>query len=257
VSFVDAEKHYRELLSFFKNLVWVAGGLFVIAGGLFYSNLRDIRKDAKDEAIRVATDESRDAVKKAFEEEHVKKLVEDVAKEKISAVTDEMVAQKVNAIADNVVEQHLTSKIQPIEESIVLIGRVSELETRIHGGSRVSLIDLMGIARDAHDKYVREFAQATLNTTTKNYEDFWADSVKQTGTNSAQGLLSGRWAKPGQPQPTGTPLANVVYAIRNNDDLNVVTLAFLSFRELTGEKVKMFDFSAVNSWCDKHQGQCK
>ncbi len=61
----------------------------------------------------------------------------------------------------------------------------------------------------------------------------------------------------GQPSLTGPPLANVVYTIRNNDDLNAVTLAFLSFRELTGDNVKMFDFSAVNSWCDKHQAQCK
>ncbi len=96
-----------------------------------------------------------------------------------------------------------------------------------------------------------------MTGTAKNYEDYWTDIVKQTGTNSALGQLSAHWVKPGQPQPTGPELPNVVGVIKSNDDLNAVALAFLSFRELTGEKVKMFDFANVNSWCVKNPGKCK
>jgi hypothetical protein len=91
VSFSDAETHYTILLAYFKDLVrWTGAalGLILAAGSLlFYSNLKDVRQDAMEQAQRVATEESREAVKKAFDEEHVKRLVEDVAKEKITAVT--------------------------------------------------------------------------------------------------------------------------------------------------------------------------
>lgn len=232
--------------------------MFVIAGGLFYKDLNDARADAKDQAARIATEASRDAVKKAFEEEHVKKLVEDVAKEKISAVTDQMVAEKVGPIADKMIEQRLTSKLQPIEESIVQIGRVSECEARIHLGYRSSLFELMSIVHDARDHYVREFAKATLTSTTKNYEDFWITSVKDAGTNSAVGLFSDHLVKPGKPLTrSAASLVTVVDAIDHDDDLNTVTLAFLCFRELTGEQVKMFDFDAVKVWCGNHKNRCQ
>lgn len=261
----NAEAHYENLLAYFKHLLWLTGGalgVVVLVGGyLFHSNLQDSLRDAgenaKREATRVATEESREAVKKAFDEEHVKQLVEDVAKEKINTVTDTMIGEKVGPIADKMIERQLASKLQPIEQSIVLIGRISECEARIHLGYRSSLFELMDIVHGAHDPYVREFAKTTLASTTKGYEDFWTDSVKQTGTNSALGLLSARWAKPGQPQPTGPLLANVVNVINKNDDLNTVTLAFLSFRELTREQVKMFDFAAVKSWCAKNQQKCQ
>lgn len=94
--------------------MWLTGialGIVVVVGGyLFHSNLQDNLRDVKDNASRTAIDESRDAVRKAFDEEHVKKLVEDIAKEKIGAVTDQMVADKVNAIADKMIQERLASK---------------------------------------------------------------------------------------------------------------------------------------------------
>jgi hypothetical protein len=118
----DAEDHYTSLLAYFKHLVWLTGGalgvVILVAGYLFHSNLQDslriVRQDAKGEATRVATEESEKAVKTAFDEKNVKELIEKVAKEKVGAVTD------------TIIERQLTSKLQPIEQRIVLIGRISE-----------------------------------------------------------------------------------------------------------------------------------
>lgn len=78
--------------------MWLTGGalgIVVLVGGyLFHSNLQDSLREAsenaKREATRVATEESKRAVATAFDEKNVKELVEKVAKEKVNAVTDKM-----------------------------------------------------------------------------------------------------------------------------------------------------------------------
>lgn len=226
----------------------------MIAGGLFYSNLRDIRKDAKDEATRVATDESRDAVKRAFEEEHVKKLVEDVAKEKISAVTDDMVAQKVNSIADKVIEQRLSSKLQPIEQRIVLMTRISDCETRIKFDSRDGYVELVNIVTTTHDADVAQFGKKVLDSIVKSYDAAWVFELKQSKQppfDFLKAMMTGNGKQP----PAN--LSDVVRIIGNEQSLSLVALAFDAFRDMTGEKVKMFDFVTVKSWCSKNPGKCQ
>lgn len=261
----DAEAHYVNLLAYFKHLVWLTGAaltIVVIVGGYFFhsnlqDSLRDVRENAKSEAIRVATEESREAVGKAFEEEHVRKLVEEVAKGKIAAVTDQMIGEKVGPIADKTIEQRLTSKLQPIEENIVLIGKISEDEARIHMGSRSALVEVTGIAHNTRDVHVREFAESTLTATAKAYEEFWQNDIKRIAPSTALSQLDIgiKMSAPGAGQTKGLP--DVVAAINQNQDLNIVAVAFLAFTELTGEHLKMFDFEAVQSWCAKHQGKCQ
>ena len=259
----DAEAHYRELVAFFKHLVWLTGGalgvVILVGGYLFHSNLQDALREAgenaKGEANRVAREESQKAVKTAFDEEHVRGLVEQVAKEKVNAVTDKMVEEKVGSIADKVIEQRLTSKLQPIEQRIVLIGRISECEARIHTGFRSALDELVGIRNRASDPQVQQFAESTLVTTAKGYEDYWLANVQRLPPNKAIDLLKGNVVPAIQPPPS--TLRDMVGLINKNNDLNTVALAFLAFRDLSGEHVKMFDMGAVNSWCTKNQPKCQ
>jgi hypothetical protein len=138
-SFGDAELHYRELVAYFKHLVWLTGGalglVILVAGYLFHSNLqdslRDVRQDARGEATRVATEEAEKGVKTVLSGTNMSELVQRVAREGVAeAVTGEMVDAKVGPIADRMIEQRVTSTLQPIEQRLVLVGRVAECEAR-------------------------------------------------------------------------------------------------------------------------------
>jgi hypothetical protein len=52
-------------------------------------------------------------------------------------------------------------------------------------------------------------------------------------------------------------LHDVVQIIDQNSDLNNVAVAFIAFRQLSGENVKMFDLAAVTSWCSRNKPKCE
>jgi hypothetical protein len=258
-----AKSHYCELLQYFKHLVWLTGGavalVVAVAGVLLYSNMRDVRQDAREQATHVATAEAERGVKQAFDEKNVNELVQKVAREKINAVTDNMIEQKVSPIVDRVIEQQLSSKLQPIQQRILLIGRISECEARIHLAYRSALEELTTIMNETHDADARQFAHSTLITTSQGYDTFWQPVVDQQTNMSPFDKVRLQVEKPGLPQvEVVKDLGGVVRVINKNQDLNAVAIATIVFRGLTGNKdLKMFDFKAVNAWCASHEPQCK
>ena len=238
----DSETHFKNLLDYFKHLVWLTTGavgiIVAVASYFLFSNLRDVRQDAKEQATRVATDEAKTAVKNAFDEKNINDLILKAAKEKVGTVSDK------------IIEEQLNSKLRPIEDRMVLIGRISEGEARIHMGSRSALVEIINIVNTTHDSATLNFARSTLVTTSEGYDAFWqADRKRFQG--KPLDYLAMHIA--GRPQN----LHDVVAAIEIDQDLNAVAVGFIVFREITGEMVKMFDFAAVKSWCTKNQDRCR
>src|SRR5271170_6408703 len=97
----DGQSEYDHLLSYFKHLVWLTGGALSVvvaaAGILFYSNLRDVREDAKQEATRVAARAANDSVRDAFNEKNVNDMILSAANEKVGRVTDKMIEQQLTS----------------------------------------------------------------------------------------------------------------------------------------------------------------
>jgi hypothetical protein len=251
-------------LLIFKHLVWLTGGalgvVILVAGYLFHSNLqdslRDVRQDAKGEATRVATEEAEKGVKAVLSGTNMNELVQRVAREGVAeAVTGQMVEEKVGPIADKMIEQRLASRLRPIEQRIMLVGRIAECGARIHMGFRPGLDELIGILNDARDSQTRQLAESTLVTTAKAYEDYMLADVQRLAPNKAFDLLKMGAVRPIQPPPS--TLRDVVGLINKHEDLNVVAMAFLAFRDMTSERVRMFDFAAVKSWCAGHQPKCE
>jgi len=249
-----AKSHYGELLQYFKHLVWLTGGaltIIVLVGGfIFRSNLQDTLRDIKQNATDVATNEAKNRVNDAFEEKNIKAQIAEAAKDKIGKITDKMI------------EQQLNSKLQPIQQRILLIGRISECEARIHRGNRPSLEELARIMNETNDSDVRQFARSTLNIVSDGYETFHQNAVKLLSQQGAKPLdiLQRELNHPFGPQAGVNPsnLAGVVRVIREDQELDDVAIAIITFREMTGEKnIKMFDFKAVNAWCASHEPQCK
>jgi hypothetical protein len=249
LSFVDAEVHYRELIAFFKHLVWITGvalGLIVLVGGyIFRSNLQDTLHDAEQKATKTVSDTVDTRVNQAFEDKNINARIEAAAKDKIGTITDRMI------------EQQLTSKLQPIEQRILLIGRISECEARIHAGFRSAWEELVGIAGSTRDPTALQFAKSTLVSTSEGYDTYWQAEMKpHVGMKPLDFLKMQQFQARGPGERQASNLRDVVQVIHDDQNLNLVAIAFIAFRDLSGEKVKMFDFAAVKSWCAKNQPKC-
>lgn len=269
---LGAEAEYKSLLSLFKNLVWISGiglsiitvaatALVAIGSYFFWANLRDVRQDAKEQAAHIATAEAERGVKQAFDEKNINELVQKVAREKINAVTDIMLEQKIGPVADKMIEQHLTSQLQPIQQRILLIGRISECEARIHRGDRTSLEELTTIMDTTRDSDVRQFARSTLTIVTDAYESAYQNDLKilRTQVPKPLDILQTRIHTAGSPASvTLSSIGDAARMVRDDRDLDNVAIATIIFRDMTGDKnIKMFDFKAVSAWCASHEPKCK
>ena len=240
---------YDHLLSYFKYLITLTtlalGVLIAFGAYLFYSNMHEVREEARQEATRVATAEAKASVTQAFEEKNINALILAAAQQKVGTITDKLI------------EQQLTSKLSPIENRILLIGRISESEARMRLAFRSGLDEIKEDIRTTSDPDVVRFGRSTLATTTADYETRSQDSMKRSGLKGVQFLQAYAVSQQKAQQAVPSSIHDVVQIIRQDDDLNFVAAGFLAFRDLTGEDIKMFDFDAVTSWCSKNQNKCQ
>jgi hypothetical protein len=241
---------YDRLISFFKLLVWLTAGFITIclstAGVLFYSNMKDVREEAKVEASRVATTEARDAVVRAFDEKNINALI-------LKAATD-----KVGTVTDRIIQQQVTENLRPIQQRFTQIAKISECEMRMRLGFRAGLDELTGILENTADPEIQQFGTRSLAIVSQDYDSRVSEGVKFAAGGSSMLLLDNFLLAEHRPQESlPTNVQGVVKLIRQDDDLNAVAGAFIAFRDLTGDKVKMFDIPAVESWCSQNQPKCK
>jgi hypothetical protein len=250
---IDAQAHYESLLAYFKNLVWLASGamaVIVLVGGyVFHSDLQTALRDTEQKATKAVNNKVDSSVHDAFIDKNINQRIEAAAKDKIGTITDRMI------------EQQIGYKLQPIEQRIVLIGRISECEARIHAGFRSALVELTDIQNSANDPQVRQFANSTFTTTAQGYDSYWQINMKnwQNTNKTAKPIDLLRSFLTGKNGPSPKPVSNlgdVVQVINEDQDLNSVACATLVFRDISGEPIKMFDFGAVKSWCAKNEPKC-
>ena len=245
-----AKSHYAELLAYFKHLVWLTGGalgLIILVGGyIFHSNLQDTLRDIQQKATQQAAEEAHKRVSEAFEEKNIKAEIAAVANDKIGKITDKMI------------EQQVTTKLQPFERRLLLIGRISECESTMRAGFRDGYDELTHILAETQDSEVIQFGKNTLERVARHYEVARTRNFERFGGASPQMKLQQLNALIGLGEPEALNLGDVVQIINTHRELNYVSGAFLAFREMTGDKdIKMFDFTAVKAWCAAHDPQCK
>jgi hypothetical protein len=136
---------------------------------------------------------------------------------------------------------------------MILIGRISECEPRIHMGDRSALNQLTDTIKTTRDPTALNFAKSTLATTSEGYDTFFQKDKKERYP-LAKPLEYLRTQAGESPSKN---LHDVVVVIDTDQNLNAVAVGFIAFRQMTGENVKMFDFAAVKSWCSQHQPQCQ
>ncbi|GAC1430721.1 MAG: hypothetical protein NVS1B11_25800 [Terriglobales bacterium] len=134
------QAEYANLVGYFKHLVWLTLGaltLIVTVGGLiFYSNMRDLRADVTEKAMKIATEESHAAVRNAFDEKSINEQIQKGVQEKIGTINDKMI------------EQQIIPKLQPIQKRILAFGKISGSQARMRLGIRSGLEELKNRDRD-------------------------------------------------------------------------------------------------------------
>ncbi|HWR17975.1 MAG TPA: hypothetical protein VN577_24315 [Terriglobales bacterium] len=243
-----AHLEYDRISSYFKYLVTLTAAFMTLllgaAGYLFYSNLRDVRADAKSEAERIAKDEAARSVKDAFDENNINAMILEAARHKVGSVTDKLI------------QEQLGQRLKPLQELVLFVGQISESDTRMRIGYRSGFDEIRAIRKQTHDPAVLRFADTTLSSTTQHYESSWGQFVKNGNEPALKALQTSNFRDADESEPVPETIRDVVRIINNSPDLNRVALAFFAFRELSGEHAAMFDIDSVNSWCAR-TGKCK
>lgn len=264
-----AKIEYDRLTAYFDKLVKYSllaiTIILSIAAAFLWKNTEDVKNQAaaaikatQDSATReisaigktaeaTARVEAQTAIDAAFERQNVQKLVEAAAEKKVGTVTDKLIDQQVRA------------KLQPIEQRITLVGRMSEAESRARLGFRSGFDELANLVAGAKDPDTSRFGKASLDTLRTDYETRTKDTLTRFGQKGTRGLdLFLANINNGTPEPSiPTNLHGVVQAIDHHPDLNVVAAGFFAFRDETGDQVKMFDFEAVHTWCSQNKPKCQ
>jgi hypothetical protein len=238
---------YDRLLSYFKYLVAITGTfitvILVAAGALFYSNMRDVRADAKDEANRVATAEAKARVAQAFDEKNINTLILQAAQDKVGTVTDKLI------------QQQLETRLGPLQQKISFMGQISESDMRMRMGFRGGMDDLNRLLKSTNDADVLKFANTTMTAVGQDFDTRMQENVTRMGGQALFALQNTPALAIAGQSPAN--LHDVVQVIDQNPELNTVATAFLAFRQLSGENVKMFDRTAVTSWCSRNKPKCE
>jgi hypothetical protein len=243
-----SQVEYEQLFSYFRYLVTITVGAITLilgtAGVLFYSNMKDVRIDAKDEANRVAATEAKNRVDQAFDDKNINAMILKAATDKIGTITDKMIQEQVAV------------RLVPIQQKIVAIGQIEDSNMRMRMAFRDGLDDLTRIMKTSTDSDIVRFANTTMTSVSRDYETRVRELVSRFNGNALsamqnnQAVLIGFGLRPND-------LHDVVQVLTKSDDLNVVSIGFAAFRQLSGENVKMFDVAAVTSWCSRNKPKCE
>ena len=119
----SAQLEYDRLIAYFKLLITVTGSVLgvivIVAGALLYTNLKDAREDARQEATRVATTEAKARVAEAFDEKNINAMILQAAQDKVGTVTDKLI------------QQQLATRLGSLQQKISVMGQISESDMRM------------------------------------------------------------------------------------------------------------------------------
>lgn len=260
----ESEKHYNSLISYFKHLVWITGGIlsiiFIVVGIIFYQDRSDMRdelndvkqfakqaiestKDAADNQINgirtIAIDEARIRVERAFQEHNIKSLVDSAARDIVFKSIQNQLRNEVN------------KSLVKIENDLNELSKISDAAMRMRVGLRSGLIDLNNLKSTLKNDYLRKRAKTICENICSDYDRINEKGYKEVYPDTL---------KPAEIKevPYGfdvikADIPNLIKIIRTEDDLNFVAAAFIILRRKTGIQFRMFDIQQVNKWWSENR----
>jgi hypothetical protein len=236
----QAEIEYTKLMETFKYLVTITGVfitiLTTVGAFLFYTNLRDARKDAVDSANEAA----RKAVAAALEAPKIQQIIDDEVRNQTKAKVDAEIAatlgEKLRTFQD---EQ------KQISDTVILASLSRALSGYGGGGSPVQLHQLIDDMYDNPYQSARTIARESLRAMAQQFEKDITGPAHANFPRNSLGYLSNQ------------PNAQATFDLLDKPDTDAFALfeAFVDMKKLTGWSVEPFDIRGAKEWCRKHD--CK
>lgn len=236
----QTEVEYRQLVEFFRYLVTITGGfltiLIAVGAFLFYSSLKDARKDA----VESANEEARKAVAAALETPKIQQIIDDEVRTQTKAKVDAEIAAtlgaKLRAFQD---EQKQIS-------DVVILASVSRSFSGYGGGGNPEQFhQLISSMYNSPYQSVRTIAGESLHEMAQQLEK------EITGPNHSYFQVNSLGYMSNEPNGKAT------FDLLDKPDIGAFDLfkAFDDMKRLTGWNVETFDIRGAKEWCKKHD--CK
>jgi len=125
--------------------------------------------------------------------------------------------------------------------------RIIGLASQMRQGHREALTNLRNYREPAFNERIRKFAQEQIIVISADYDRMFSEDYKKNRATPLSEFVP----------PNTEPVPMLIPIINNDPDLGQVCRAFLALRETTGIHFKMFDFQAVQEWCNKNPKKCQ
>jgi len=122
-------------------------------------------------------------------------------------------------------------------------------------GFRAGMDDLNRLLKSTNHPDVLKFANTTMIAVGQDYDIRMQENANRFGGQALVALQNTQALALAGQRPND--LHDVVQIIDQNPELNTVATAFIAFRQLSGENVKMFDSAAITSWCSRNKLKCE
>jgi hypothetical protein len=194
----EAELHYRELMAFFKNLVWLTGGalavLLTVAGWLGVKSLRQVSEEAKasveatkesatneidkirEQSGRLAIDEARLRIESAFKDTNISAMIQIAAE------------RQVNEAVQRDIQQSVDQAAMRIQDEIDTLGRISDAGAKIRINMASGIQDMRALMKSTTNTAALEMATNIMRSIGSDYERSLLFRLYGDDTNSTSDL---------------------------------------------------------------------
>jgi hypothetical protein len=162
---------------------------------------------------------------------------------------------KVGTVTDKLIQQQLATRLGPLQQKISFMGQISESDMRMRMGFRGGMDDLNRLLKSTDDPDVLKFANTTMTAVGQDFDTRMQENANRFGGQALFALQNTPALITQDHRPSD--LHDVVQIIAQNPELNTVATAFIAFRQLSGENVKMFDSTAITNWCSRNKPKCE
>lgn len=265
-----SEQEYNHLISHVERLIRLTTIILslivtvVVGAGsiFFYKSVEDMKGDeknavasvkasaqndiaqAKDDVLNAVRTEARKRVDEEFDTNHVTEMVENTARRKVGKAIDRQIQDEVGQTVNQLQDQiRQTTEVANLANEIRIMG------------SRAAFDELTRRYRKSEDATMGQTERMILESVIADYEKVWVTNLKRDKTTAQQQLAFDRRRDPKEPIPTTT--AQFVKLIRNEDELNQLTIEFLALDDSAGQHFTMFDTEGVEKWCAANPAKCQ
>jgi len=157
-------------------------------------------------------------------------------------------------VASEAEHRQLAAQVSAAESANVELNQAANAVAQARVGIRDGIETLDRLHRQSNSQQVQRRSQELIASVASDYEAVFLREVQGIkGTPRQRAEYYATYAE----IPPPITIAKLVKTIRESPNLAAVTAAFMAFRLLTSQQIRIFDFKSIESWCHENQSQCR